>query len=325
MVGHSTVSLRDNRHTMAGDRPILGILLIIGFCALAPMGDAIAKLLGGTMPVGQLLLVRFGVQAVMLIPIVWLTGQSLRMTRRVFVLTVVRTVLHLTGVGAMFTALRYMPLADTLAIAFVMPFIMLVLGKLFLSEEVGARRIGACIVGFGGSLLVIQPSFEDVGAPALLPLLVALTFALFMMVTRQIAKETDAVTLQLVSGAVATVMMIGLLLAASGTALATEGGAFPPPLTLIEPDMRDAVLLVSVGVLGTLAHLLMTWSLRFAPSATLAPVQYLEIPVATLIGWIIFSDLPDGLALAGIIVTVGAGLYIVLRERNLARLVPPEA
>jgi drug/metabolite transporter (DMT)-like permease len=91
------------------------------------------------------------------------------------------------------------------------------------------------------------------------------------------------------------------------------------------PDTRDAVLLVSVGVLGTLAHLLMTWSLRFAPAATLAPVQYLEIPFATLIGWLIFRDLPNGLALAGIIVTVGAGLYIVLRERAMARLVPPEA
>lgn len=317
--------LQDKRRLMTADRPVLGILLIVGFCAMAPMGDSIAKLLGGTMPVGQLLLVRFGVQAVMLVPVVWLTGQSVRMSRRVFVLTIVRTVLHLTGVGAMFIALRYMPLADTLAIAFVMPFIMLILGRMFLKEDVGTRRIAACIVGFAGSLLVIQPSFAEVGAPALLPLLVALVFALFMMVTRQVAKETDAVTLQLVSGAVATVMMGCLLLGARGTGLATAAGEFPPPLTLVMPDTRDAVLLVSVGVLGTLAHLLMTWSLRFAPAATLAPVQYLEIPFATLIGWLIFRDLPNGLALAGIIVTVGAGLYIVLRERAMARLVPPEA
>lgn len=310
---------------MTADRPVLGILLIVGFCAMAPMGDAIAKLLGGTIPVGQLLFVRFGVQALMLVPVVWLTGQSVRMTRRIFVLTIVRTVLHMTGIGAMFTALRYMPLADTLAIAFVMPFIMLILGKLFLNEVVGSRRIAACIVGFAGSLMVIQPSFAAVGAPALLPLLVALTFALFMLVTRQVAKETDAVTLQLVSGAVATVLMGGLLWGASDTALATEAGAFPAPLTLIAPDLRDTVLLVSVGALGTLAHLLMTWSLRFAPSATLAPVQYLEIPVATVIGWIVFHDLPNGLALAGIIVTVGAGLYIVVRERAMAKLVPPEA
>ena len=64
----------------------------------------------------------------------------------------------------------------------------------------------------------------------------------------------------------------------------------------------------------------MTWSLRYAPSATLAPMQYLEIPVATLFGWAIFRDLPDGLAALGIGITVAAGLYVILRERATARL-----
>ena len=64
----------------------------------------------------------------------------------------------------------------------------------------------------------------------------------------------------------------------------------------------------------------MTWSLRFAPSATLAPMQYLEIPIATLIGWLMFSDLPNGLAALGIAITCAAGLYIILRERAMARL-----
>jgi len=71
-----------------------------------------------------------------------------------------------------------------------------------------------------------------------------------------------------------------------------------------------------IGLIGTLAHLLMTWSLRFAPSATLAPMQYLEIPCATLIGWMIFTDLPNGLAALGIAITMASGLYIVYRERK---------
>ena len=79
-------------------------------------------------------------------------------------------------------------------------------------------------------------------------------------------------------------------------------------------------LLAAIGILGTLAHLLMTWSLRFAPSATLAPMQYLEIPVATMIGYLIFSDLPNGLAAIGIFITIASGLYIVLRERSIARM-----
>ena len=72
---------------------------------------------------------------------------------------------------------------------------LLLLGKYVLGEQVGPRRLIACVVGFIGTLLVIQPSFAQVGAPALLPLIVAVVFALFMLVTRQIAKETDPVAL----------------------------------------------------------------------------------------------------------------------------------
>ena len=61
----------------------------------------------------------------------------------------------------------------------------------------------------------------------------------------------------------------------------------------------------------------MTWSLRFAPSATLAPMQYLEIPVATIIGFLIFADLPNGLAAIGIVITILAGLYVVYREHRV--------
>lgn len=79
------------------------------------------------------------------------------------------------------------------------------------------------------------------------------------------------------------------------------------------------MLVLAMGGLGTVAHLVMTWALRFAPSATLAPMQYLEIPVATLFGWLIFSDFPDGLALLGIVITISAGLYIIAREQAVSR------
>jgi drug/metabolite transporter (DMT)-like permease len=84
-------------------------------------------------------------------------------------------------------------------------------------------------------------------------------------------------------------------------------------------DLTTGWLLLALGSVGTAAHLLMTWSLRFAPASTLAPMQYLEIPFGTVIGWLIFRDLPNGLAALGILVTIGAGLYIILRERRLAR------
>lgn len=296
---------------MSQDRPVLGILLMLGFCIVAPIGDAVAKILGESFSLGQMLVIRFGVQAILLVPMVFLTGRLWRMTARVFKLTILRSVLHIAGIGAMFTALQYLPLADAVAIAFVMPFLMLLLGKLVLGEEVGMRRLMACAVGFIGTLLVVQPSFAVVGWPALLPLVVAVTFSVFILTTRQIAKETDPIGLQAVSGVMATVFLIPVVL--FGNALDV------PFLTLITPTTVDWSLLLGIGLLGTGAHLLMTWSLRYAPAATLAPMQYLEIPIATLLGLLIFKELPNTMASVGICITIVAGLYIIMRESSDAR------
>lgn len=255
----------------------------------------------------QLVTIRFAIQVLILLPLIWLSGRTLRVSGRVFVLTLLRTGLHIVGIGAMFLSLRFLPIADAVAIAFVMPFIMLLLGKTILNEEVGRYRLAACAVGFIGTLLVIQPNFTLVGLPALLPLLVAVVFAFFMLVTRQIAKACDPISLQAISGLMAIVILLPMW--SVGIRQRWPGFDFTNPVG------TDWMLLVMLGGLGTGAHLLMTWSLRFAPSATLAPMQYLEIPVATFVGWLIFKDLPNGLAAVGIAITVAAGLYIIYRER----------
>lgn len=289
---------------------------MLGFCVVAPMGDAIAKILSSEVALGQLLLVRFAIQALVLIPIIAMTGRIWRMSSRVLGLTFVRTILHILGIGMMVSALYYLPLADAIAIAFVMPFIMLLLGHYVLGEEVGLRRMLACAVGFLGTLLVIQPSFQQVGWPALLPLGVAVNFALFMLVTRKIAKETDPIGLQAVSGVMAVLMM--------APAMFLIPGMTAPILAWDSAlDSTTWTLLLAIGLSGTLAHLLMTWSLRYAPSATVAPMQYLEIPIATIIGFAVFGDLPNTLASVGIAITVASGLYIVFREQAISRLPGP--
>ena len=296
---------------MNTDRPVLGILLMLGFCAIAPIGDAIAKVLGSTIPLGELLLVRFGLQAIILVPIVIMTRRAWHMSGWLLRMILLRTALHIAGIGSMFTALMYLPLADAVAIAFVMPFIMLILGKYFLNEEIGLPRVLACAVGFFGTLLVIQPSFVHIGLPALWPLAVAVLFSFFILTTRQIAHQTDPVALQAISGVMACIFILPAIWV--GHFFGFE------PLTLIAPDTLEWTLLLAIGLLGTGAHLLMTWSLRYAPAATLAPMQYLEIPIATGIGWLVFNDLPNNLAAVGICITMAAGLYIIMREQITAR------
>ena len=289
----------------APDRPLLAIALMLGFCVLAPTGDAIAKLLGDTVPLLQLLLVRFGGQA-LLLAVHPEGSRAILRSSRLLRLTAVRAALHVTGLGLLFLALRFLPLADAIAIVFVMPFVTLALGHLFFGETVGRRRTLACGVGFAGTLLVVQPSFAAVGWPALLPLCVAVVFALFMLMTRRIAKEVDAVALQGVSGtlAVLTLGLLWLALVASGRA-----GA-------VWPGGTDLTLLALMATIGTAGHLVLTWSLRHAPASTLAPMQYLEIPFATALGFAIFGDWPNALAQAGIAITVGAGLAVIWLERR---------
>lgn len=286
---------------------------MLAFCVLAPLGDSIAKALGGDVSLGMLLLVRFAVQALILLPVVWWTGIGLRLPAGTMWLTVMRTILHIIGIGLMFSALRYLPLADALAIAFIMPFILLLLGYFVMGEEVGTQRMAAVVVGFGGTLLVIQPNFAEVGLPALLPLGVAVIFALFMLVTRKIAKQIDPVKLQAVSGLQASLILIPLMVMFPDGTITALG----------MPDGPTAALLLLLGGLGTAAHLAMTWSLRFAPASTLAPMQYLEIPFGTLIGWLVFRDFPNGMAAIGIIITIAAGIYVIARERRLSQAPQP--
>lgn len=284
---------------------------MLGFCVVIPFSDALAKLLGADFPLLQLVVVRFATQTILFVPMAMAAGAILFPSGRVIGLTLLRAGLQIAGLLLMFSALRVLPLADAVAIAFVMPFLMLLLGRLFLNEEVGPRRLIACAVGFIGTLMVVQPSFAAVGWAALLPVGVAFAFAFFMLVTRAMSREIDPLALQGASGLVALPLVVPFLF-------------FPvadtdPLAGWVTPMGAQIWLFVALGIFGSVGHLLMTWSLRYAPSATLAPMQYLEIPVATLVGFLMFSDLPNGLAAAGIAVTIASGLYIVFRERALSR------
>ena len=106
------------------DRPLLGITLMLGFCVVAPLADGVGKILGAYMGIGQLVLVRFVAQLVILAPIVMMFGRFRWPQGRLAGLMWLRTVFHIIGIGLMFLSLRYLPLADAIAIVFVMPFIL---------------------------------------------------------------------------------------------------------------------------------------------------------------------------------------------------------
>lgn len=293
------------------DRVLAGVALMLGFCLTAPLLDVAAKLASNSVPVGQITAARFVVQCALMAPFIRIMGLSLRVPRGQWFALVLRAVFLLASTFCFIAAIRVMPLADALAIVFVAPFIVLLVGKFYLGEDVGPRRVGAAMVGFVGVLFVIQPSFVAFGVVALFPLGTAVGFAAYILVTRGLSRRLHPVSLQFHTGLIASLLCLPVLVAAEGSGS-----------TLLDPVWPQGVAwlwLLGVGFFATLSHMMMTYALSLAPSATLAPLQYLELPVATLLGYLVFRDFPNTLTLTGIAIIIGAGLYMIHRERITAR------
>ncbi|MCB1407727.1 MAG: DMT family transporter [Rhodobacteraceae bacterium] len=293
------------------DHVPLGILMMVAFCALAPLIDVSAKLASQTVSVGQVTLARMVVQALLMAPVLLLLRRSATVTRGQFGLLTLRAALLLASTFTFVSAVQRMPVADALAIAFVEPFILLAMGAILFGDLVGPRRILASLVGFGGALLVIQPNFAVFGPVALYPLGTALFFALYMLVTRRIARDLAPEPMQFHTAWIGVVLMAPILVLGAGAEIDV--------LALSNPAAVTWVQLFCVGLAASVSHMAITYALRFAPSATLAPLHYLEIVTAVLFGWLFFGDWPNTLSWGGILVITGSGLYIIARERALAR------
>ncbi|MEW2915598.1 DMT family transporter [Ruegeria sp. ANG10] len=146
------------------DRTLVGVALMLGFCLTTPLLDVSAKLASTSVPVGQITAARFVLQCALMAPFIWIMGLSLRVAKGQLMVLVFRSLLLVFATFCFIAAIRVMPLADALAIVFVAPFIVLLVGKFYLGEAVGPRRVGAALVGFVGVLFVIQPSFAAFGA-----------------------------------------------------------------------------------------------------------------------------------------------------------------
>ena len=300
------------------DKNLTGVALMLGFCVTAPMLDVAAKLASTSVPVGQITAARFVVQCALMAPFIWSMGLSLHIARGQWSPLILRALLLLFATFCFVAAIRVMPLADALAIVFVAPFIVLLFGKVYLGEDVGPRRVGACMVGFVGVLFVIQPSFAAFGAVALIPLGTAVAFAFYILVTRGLSRRMHPVALQFHTGLVASLFCIPVLVLAQGTGSELLDPVWPVGIAWL--------WLFGAGFFATISHMMMTYALSLAPSATLAPLQYFELPVATLFGYLVFHDFPNALSLMGIVIIIGVGLYMIHRERVTAgRLITERA
>lgn len=261
--------------------------------------DATAKYLSGHMDVLQVVWVRY--TAAFLLTLVIsnpLTRPGLVLTRRP-ALQVGRAVLLLGSTLFNFLALRYLQLDQALAITFSTPFLVAVLSGPLLGEWVGWRRWAAICVGFLGVLVVTRPGFGGIHPAALLSLTAAFCLAFYGIATRALARTDSNETTLFYSNMVGAVAMLPVL-----------------PFVWTTPGSILLVLLMLlVGVLGSLGHYLLIAGHRHAQASLLAPFMYTQLVWVAALGWLVFGDLPNRWTLAGAAVVVASGLYILHRER----------
>jgi len=218
-------------------------------------------------------------------------------------LQLVRSVLMVGTTAFNFLALEYLRLDQTITIVFLAPLMVALLAGPLLGEWVGWLRFVAIMVGFCGVLIAVRPGFGAVHPAVLYAFAAMLVYALFMLLTRHMAHFDPPLVTLFFS------MFVGTFCAA--------------PLALMDwhapPDAISWVLLCSLGVLGGTGHWLFLHAYRLAPASTIAPFLYMQILTMVAFGFAVFGDLPDVWTLAGAAVIVASGVYLVQRERTVAR------
>jgi len=272
-------------------RPHLGAMLtmasMLGFASM----DAMSKFLVRDYPITQILWVRYGVFTLFALLIAYPHGILRAARSRRPWLQAGRALLGLLENGVFVLAFLYLPLAETHAVAATSPLIVVALSALLLGEQATRRRWLAVGAGFLGVLLIIRPGFQALDWALMIPLLGALLWALYQVLTRLTARSDTPQTTLLWTAA------LGLL------AMALVG-----PLQWRNPDILGWLLLAGVSLLGSLSHYALIRALDYAEAGAVQPYSYSLLVWAALLGALVFGDIPPVWTVLGAVVVVLSGL-----------------
>ncbi len=222
-------------------------------------------------------------------------------------LQLVRSLMLLLSTAFNFLALQHLQLAETISITFVTPLLIALLAGPLLGEWVGPRRLIAIGVGFAGVLVVMRPGLGGLHPAVLYVLAGVVAYACYNLLTRLLAAHDSSETTMVYSGLVGAVVM-----------------SFAVPFVWTTPEgALSWTLILVMGVAGSVGHWLVIGAHRLAPASTLAPFMYSQLIWMVLAGLLVFNQLPDRFTVAGGLIVVASGLYLLHRER--VRKVPEKA
>jgi drug/metabolite transporter (DMT)-like permease len=291
--------------------PLAGIALVIAACLCFSTLDTSTKFVSSGVPILMALWFRYAFQAVATAVVVLpLRGMAAWRTRHPR-FHVLRGVLLLTSSVFSFASLKYMPVGEFTAIIMISPLVVTLLAATVLKETVSPLRWLLVAGGFAGTLVIIRPGAQTFQWATLLPLGLVVTNAWFQVLTSRMARTEDPVTMHLWTGWVGTLVATLIL-----------------PFVWAHVDRAIFWALMGLmGLMGTIGHFLLILGYQRAPAATLTPYLYVQIAFSMVAGLVVFSHVPDGPALFGMVLIAvcgAAGGWLTVRE-NRVRIEPVEA
>ena len=280
-------------------RRALPLFLLAGICFSSL--DATAKYLVRDHTLFLVVFARYLGQMVVVTPIAWHRGGPGFWRTRHLQLQLARSVCLIVATLCFFGALRFLPLAEASAITFLAPMFAILLSNRVLGEKPTRVRWIAAIVGFAGILVIVRPGSAVFHPATALLVLAAMSNALYQLLTRKLPNDTPYTTL-----------FYSALVGTAGLALLLPFAELPHQVT-----WRDGVFLLMLGILAGLGHWLLIGAFLAAPASLVAPFTYLQMIWATLYGYVIFGQLPDGISALGMAIIVASGVWLFARERRM--------
>ena len=309
------------------NNPAAGIAFIFFAMAAISLNDMLIKLLSGGYPLHQMIFIRSAIGICFSIAILQFEGGWSMLRTRQPGLHVTRALLLVVANMSFFAALASLPLADTTAIAYVAPLVITLLSWPMLGERVGPLRMGAVIVGFVGVIIVIQPWQTSGGRDApfivyLLPVVAAVAYALNSLLTRLLGVTSKPSAMAFYIQATFLLVSIAFWIFA-GDGRYAEGLEDESLIFLLRawvwPEEADIWLFAVLGLTSGIVGYTIAAAYRLADASTIATYEYVGLPMAIFWGWLIFGELPGFGPAAGIVLILGSGIFVFIREGQKKR------
>ena len=276
-----------------------GMLMVMVAVAIFSVVDVFSKYLTRSYPVGLVVWARYAFHLLLVVVVLGPRfGVGLVRTARPGA-QIVRG-LALTVASILFiSALKFMPLAESTAIAFIAPLLVTAMSVIFLKEKVEPARWVAVCCGFVGVLIIIRPGSSVFTWAVLLPVANAVAFASYQILTRRLAGLESPYVSIFYTGLVGTLVLSAAL----------------PYVWAWPKSALDGAAFIVLGMLAGIGHLILIKAYDHAPASRLAPFGYSQLIWVLIVGFVVFGDFPDGWSLLGIVILVASGIYTATHQR----------